>query len=186
MPEESKPDTQETEVEETEETAEGAEGTEEESEEWSPPSKEEWEKLSKMASIRKKERDDARRDLAKARDAASDEDKKPDEAAKWRDTAARASAATALQAAGYSGSVKQARLLTRLLDFADVEPDEHGDFDFEEQIDDLKESFPVLFQAKERRTPSQRPSTADKGGNGDTPGRDKTSERMLRAAGYIR
>lgn len=176
---------------EVEETEEGAESTEdegaEEQGEWSPPGKDDWEKLTRAAKARRKERDDARRELAalKAKESESEqENAKPDEAAKWRETAARASAATSLQAAGFSGTAKQARRLTRLLDLANIEPDDTGDFDFEDEIEDLRQEFPMLFQRDKPVTSSRKPTTADRGGSAGAPGRDRTTERLLRAAGY--
>ncbi|GAA3230726.1 hypothetical protein GCM10017691_23940 [Pseudonocardia petroleophila] len=171
-------------VEETEESVEPGEESEGSEEDFTPPSRDEWTRLANAAKVRKKERDDARRELAslKKKDV---EEEKPDEAAKWRETAARASAATALQGAGFSGSAKQARRLTRLLDLAATEPDDMGDFDFEDEIEELKSEFPQLFSEKKPSAAStRRPTTADRGGNSDGPSRDMTTERMLKMAGY--
>lgn len=176
-----------TEVEETEEGVEETDEGSEEQGEWSPPGKDDWEKLTRAAKARKKERDDARRELAalKNKENEGEESKQEaDEASKWRETAARASAATALQAAGFSGTAKQARKLTRLLDLSGAQPDDTGDFDFEDEIDDLKEEFPQLFAREQRQAPVRKPTTADRGGNAGGPGRDRTTERLLKAAGY--
>lgn len=169
---------------EVEETEDGVENSEEVEEEYAAPSREEWQKLTNAAKARKKERDDARRELAALKSKDSDAEKEPDEAAKWRETAARSSAAVAIQAAGFSGSAKDARWLTGLLSLKDAEPDESGDFDFEDAIDELKERLPQLFAREKAPTSHRKPTTADRGGNSNGPGRDKLSDDLLRMAGY--
>jgi hypothetical protein len=189
-------------------------------EEYTPPTQEEWEKVQGALARRKQERNQARaeraklrNELAEARKATTtrngdsvrdgdgdqqstsrdeDRDDRAAEEIRWRQAAARSSAATQLQAAGFSGTAKQAKKLTRLIDLDLAEPDDDGDFDFEEAIDELREEYPQLFRGEDKPTPprQRRPTTADRGR--DT-GRDATrnpsdvtSQALLRQAGIRR
>lgn len=166
-------------------------GTETE-DEWAPPSRDDWTKVQATLKARKAERDAVRKELAdlKAKTKSDDTPDEDDEGARWRRTAARSSAASALQAAGYQGTVQQARRLTRLLDLDTAEPDREGDFDWEDDVEALKEEFPSLFAAPSNsngtRPPGRKVTTADRGGKG-SPAPDpakRTTDRLLRAGGY--
>ncbi len=116
----------------------------------------------------------------------ADEDDESGEATRWRTIAAQQSAATQLAAAGFSGTAKQAARLTRLLDLADAEPDRHGAFDFEDEIEELAEEYPSLFTASKGtgRPPAPRVRRAD---DRRTPKKDATqatTDALLRGAGY--
>jgi hypothetical protein len=177
----------------------GDDDGDDEDEEYTPPTREEWAKLQRIAAARKIERNEARVELRSLRAAAAGAGKdagdakdtaKDEETDRWRTTAARSSAATQLSAAGFSGTAKQARKLTRLLDLAGAEPDSDGDFDFEDDIEDLKIEFPQLFAPPADGVagrPAARPTTADRGRRtprdaGDDP-TQRTSDRLLRSAG---
>ena len=175
----------------TEDDASTEDADAEDTEDWTPPTKEEVTRLRNTAQARKVERDQARRELRDAKAAAAgtgdgagtgaDEDAGPN----WRDTAVRNSAASALQAAGFSGSAKQAKKLARLLDLDGIEPDASGDFDLTDEVDELKDEFPQLFAAptSDPARPPRR-TTADRGRQGATPDPDKTTSRLLKQAGY--
>lgn len=172
---------------------------------WKPPTREVWERTQRINAARKQERNDARARVraleAQLRGGKGDGDgegagkqQDGDAAAeeKWRTSAARNSAATQLQAAGFSGTAKQAKRLTRLLDLANAEPDADGDFDFEDEIDDLRTEYPQLFGStssddETRRPPARRPTTADRGRrtprDADQDPTTRTSDRLLRSAG---
>lgn len=194
MPEDNKPDVEEVDDDlDTDKDLDKDIDTEDEDgdEEWTPPSKEDWTKLTNAARARKEDIKTLRRELGelKAKSTKKDdeeEDSGDSEAKKWRTTAARSSAATALSAAGFSGTAKQARRLTRLLDLEGAEPDDLGDFDFDDDIEELKEEFPQLFEPADegrgRRAP--RVTTSDRGRKSSTVTRDKTSERLLKQGGY--
>jgi hypothetical protein len=182
MPENDNPDLDD--VEELDDDVETEDESEEEEDDWTPPSKEEWTKLSNAAKARKRERDAAKRELATFKNGKDGEDDDEKEAKKWRSTAARNSAATALSTAGFPGTAKQARLLTRLLDLDSAEPDANGDFDFEEEIEELKEEFPALFrELGEPRRRAPKVTTSDKGRTAGGGTRDRASERLLKQAG---
>jgi hypothetical protein len=182
----------------------GEDGGEDEGE-YTPPTREEWAKVQRALTRRRDERNKAREEARKLRDAAAaqgkakedtgGQDGKSDDAdakreeqeSRWRITAARSSAAVQLTAAGFSGTAKQAKRLTALLDLTDAEPDAEGDFDFEEQIDDLKEEYPQLFRSRDQeetaRRPAARPTTADKGRRTD---RDATVNPTQRTSAALR
>jgi hypothetical protein len=169
---------------------------------WTPPTQEEYERLQRTAQRRKEERLQARRELAelkkartapKKKESEDDDSGRDDEAAKeaakeadrWRAVAVKQAAAASLSAAGFTGTAKQAARLTKLMDLDDAEPGRDGSFDFEEEVEELKEEFPHLFEDPRtgRRTPKVR--TASGRGDGSKPDPVKrTSDRLLKSAGY--
>lgn len=179
--------------------------------EYKAPTREEWEKVQRTLARAKSERTKARaeRDEARAalaagkppaaakpktdQDAGDDDgtddgkdDGKPDDS-RWRLSAARSSAAVQLSSAGFPGTAKQAKRLTVLLDLAGAEPDDDGDFDFEEAIDELKDEYPQLFAGKQQQeetapTRRPRPTTADRGRGTD---RDATSDPSKRTSAAL-
>ena len=173
---------------------------------WKPPSRSEWERaqrrLRKYADEKRGKTSKGTADVdrklraqlngGKGKDDAGDDDDSPgqEEAARWRLTAARQSAATALSAAGFSGSAKQAARLTRLLDLEDAEPDSDGVFDFEDDVEDLKEEYPELFGGKGARRNEQRAGRGRPGRTAPTrkdapeSATDKTTRELLRSAGF--
>ncbi|MCX4232815.1 hypothetical protein [Streptomyces ortus] len=184
MPENDNPDVDDVEDVEDQDVEETDDDVEDEEDEWTPPSKEEWTKLSNAAKARKRERDAAKRELATLKNGKDEEDEDDNEAKKWRSTAARNSAATALSAAGFPGTAKQARLLTRLLDLNSAEPDGNGDFDFGDEIEELKEEFPSLFkELGEPRRRAPKVTTSDRGRTAGGGNRDRASARLLKQAG---
>lgn len=75
-----------------------------------------------------------------------------------------------------------AKILVRLIDMDGVDFDEDGDGDFSDEIDRLKSALPALFQpARTARSNGTRPPA---GGRDQGSTIDKTTEAMLRAAGY--
>ncbi len=183
MPENDNPDVDDVEEQDVEETDDG----QEEEDDWSPPSKDEWQKVSNAAKARHEELKSLRKELGELKKSlkGEEENQEDDEVKRWRSTAARNSAATALSAAGFPGSSKQARRLTRLLDLEDAEPDANGDFDFEDEIEALKEEFPSLFQEPgEPRRRAPKVTTSDRGRSSGTTTRDRTTEKLLKQAGF--
>jgi hypothetical protein len=165
---------------------------------WTPPSREEYERLQRTAQRRKEERAQARRELAelkkakpapKKKESEDDDSGRDDESAKeadrWRAVAVKQAAAASLSAAGFTGTAKQAARLTKLMDLDDAEPGRDGSFDFEDEVEELKEEFPHLFEDPRtgRRAPKVR--TASGRGDGSKPDPVKrTSDRLLKSAGY--
>lgn len=179
-----------------------AKGKGDDGKEWKPPTKSQWERaqrrLKKYASERKGDDgadvDKKLRDQLTGGKGKDDEDGDDDaasaraEAAKWRLTAARQSAATQLAAAGFNGTATQAARLTRLMDLEDAKPDRSGVFDFEDEVDDLKEEYPELFGAKGARRNEQRegrrPNTTPVRGQERKNATDRTTAALLKAGGY--
>jgi len=166
------------------------------------PTREEAEKMRATMRARKQERDAARAELRRLREQLKNADGKGgdegksrederggDEDVRWRRTAARSSAASQLTAAGFSGTAKQAKRLTALLDLESAEPDRDGDFDFEDEIADLKDEYPMLFRAPDddggraRRRPSTADRSRDVGRDDTDDATTRTSKAMLRKMG---
>ncbi|MCX4504572.1 phage scaffolding protein [Streptomyces anulatus] len=182
MPENDNP-----EVEDTEEVDPLLEDQEPDDEEeaWEAPSKERWEKLENAARARKEEVRALRKQVGELKAQSKEEEPEESGESKWRAAAARNSAATALSAAGFPGSRKQAARLTRLLDLSDVEPDDNGDFDFDDEIETLKEEFPALFaEPGEQRRRAPRVTTSDRGRTAGGTSKDRTTERLMKQAGF--
>lgn len=180
------PENENTEVDEVEDD-DIEEVEEQEDEEWTPPSKDEWHRVSNAAKARHSELKTLRRELGELKkNLKGGEDREgDDEVQRWRSTAARNSAASALASAGFQGTTKQARRLTRLLDLENAEPDSSGDFDFEDDIEALKEEFPSLFaEPGEQRRRAPKVTTSDRGRNAGGTVRDRTTEKLLKQAGF--
>jgi hypothetical protein len=102
--------------------------------------------------------------------------------------AAQQAAATHLAAAGFSGTAKQAVRLAKLLDLENVEPDDNGVFDLEDEVDELVQEYPSLFQGAprgdpRRKLPAVRRTPNRSGGAAETAS-DRTSRRLLESAGF--
>lgn len=177
-------------------------GSDDDAGEYTPPSKDEWTKLqakikrqegriTKLLGGKGKPAADIDRQLAaglKSGKGTPAEDEGGDdsgEVTRWRTMAAQQSAATQLAAAGFQGSAKQSARLTRLLDLAGAEPDRHGAFDFEDEIEDLIEEFPQLFAkgAAGRPAPVVRRADSRSGAPAKDPTRE-TTDALLKSAGY--
>jgi hypothetical protein len=138
----------------------------EEEEAWTPPSREEWERLSNKAKRRDEKLREAQAELARlrAKDKGEDDDSEPDPAERYRNglvrTAARATLATV---AGVTDRDDQARVL-EVLNLSGVEVDDEGDVDtaaLEEALTDLRRILGVPAQ----RTSRPRLDPRDKGGS---------------------
>jgi hypothetical protein len=174
--EETKP-----EVEESEET-----GVEEKPEqEWTPPSKEDFEKVRKTAEARKGDVAKLRKELgelkAKLGSQESDETKQAAKAEQDRELKTkRIAGVSALVSEGLSKD--QAKKLVRLLDMSEVELDDDGDGDFSDAIDDLKSAFPELFATKRPARPAV--STKNRGdGGGNASSGNPQLDGMLKTLG---
>lgn len=172
---------------------------EDDQQEWVAPTREEHQRMMSTIQRQKEKEKTLRREngalkqqlVAKSGGKEEKVDEQAAELERWRTNAAKASAATALQAAGFSGSAKAARRLTRLLDLAASEPDQDGYFDFDDEIDELREEFPQLFQqnnpATNGRPVVRKVTTSDRGGRSDeSPSMDKTTRRLMEQGGYFR
>jgi hypothetical protein len=156
---------------------------------YKPPTKGEWDRLQRrIAKLTKAGKPVASVDQQLAAQLAGAKDEKDEAPAAqndhWRNVAIQNAAAAQISAAGFSGSAKQAARLAKLIDTAGLEPDRHGSFDLEDEIEDLKEEYPMLFSAEAgRRNPRVRTAPSpDK-----VPAKDPTaatSAKMMRQAGY--
>jgi len=172
-----------------------------EGKEYTPPTKEEYEKLQRK--IKRQEsrisglvgkgpkgkpvRDVDRALAAQLKGGKDNDDSDTSEAdSKWRGIAIQNAAATQIAAAGFTGSAKAAERLAKLIDTSGIEPDRHGRFDLEDEIDELKEEYPELFAGKGGRTPAPRVRRSDVR---DTSApkmseSDRYSNQLLKEAGY--
>lgn len=160
--EETKPETEEVEQQQAPEQEAEAE--------WTPPSKEDFEKVRKTAEARKGDVAKLRKELgelkAKLGGQESDEVKQAAKAETDRESRTKRIAGVAALVDAGLGK-EQAKRLVRLLNLDDVELDDDGDGDFEDAIDDLKENFPQLFQAAKAGRPKvSTKNRGDGGGNG--------------------
>lgn len=164
---------------------------------WKPPTRAEWERaqrrLKRYSAERRGGSDPDRKLLDQLNGKGGkddDEDGNEDraEAARWRTAAARGQAAAQLSAAGFNGSAKQAARLTRLIDLEGAKPDRDGQFDFEDDIEDLKDDYPELFGAKgsrrnERQTPDRGPGPNRERQRRQDP-TQRTTAALLKEAGF--
>lgn len=147
---------------------------ENEPEAWTPPTKEEHEKMKAALAARKKERDEAKRELAQLRDKDKNSTQPtPDPDVKTK----RQGVIAALVEAGLTRD--QAKAAVPLIDLSSVEIDEDGDVEAVEHVTRLRTTFPGLFPTK--RTP---PVNTQGGRSTNTPTGDKVTDQLLRSAGY--
>jgi hypothetical protein len=129
----------------------------EDTSEWKPPTKGEWERAQRRlkkyaaASRRGKSPDEQLASQLRGKpetdDAAEDDGGRAELAAADQRTK-RAAGIAALMGAGLTKD--QAKRAVGLIDLRNVELDDDGDADLEDEIDDLKEQFPDLFQTTVR------------------------------------
>lgn len=177
-------------------------------EEYTPPDKDTWAKLqrkikrqeekitaltgktpSKGASRPGKDVDDALRKQFKGQDSESEEEPDEDtgEAERWRGIAIRNAAASQIAAAGFSGTAKQAARLAKLIDTSSITPGRDGEFDLEDEIDELKDEYPQLFSTAggNGRRPVPRVRTAPDPRTPRPDSTKSTSNKLLKSAGYL-
>ena len=156
---------------------------------YKPPTKGEWDRLQRRIKKLTEAKGKAPADVdKKLREQISggkaDEDEDPVDS-RWRDIAITNAAAAQISAAGFTGTAKQAARLANLIDRAGIEPDSHGAFDLEDEIEELKEEYPQLFTSAGDRPRNPRVRTAPSGDK--TPAKDPTATttaKMMRQAGY--
>jgi hypothetical protein len=179
------------EQEELETEEEESEENEEEQEEWTPPTKEEVQKLQnalkKANANNKRWREKA---LSKKSEETSDDDAEDKIAAKAAELAKpriiKSEAKSALIEAGGTNL----KGLIRLLDTDQLEVDDDGDVEgLEDEIDRLKEDYPEMFKSEEEAPkPRKRFPKADAGARGGKPDSTKSAteiqvERLKRVKG---
>jgi hypothetical protein len=159
--------------------------------EYKAPDEAEWKKVTGTIAKQKETAKSLRRQLAELKEQiAKDKDGKDDEGEKDRpkaDPDARVKRLAVTAALAGEGLTKaQAKRAAGMVDLSEIEVDEDGDADLEDVIDELKETFPALFGAKETTGTTRRPRTSggrSNDGGGRTPDQ-KNSDALLRAAGY--
>lgn len=134
------------------ETDDPDDDNEDEAAEYTPPTKEEWDKV--QAAL-KKANDEAKKRRLRQKQKASDKDGdapdvdkvREETEVKWKTRVIRAEARGALAGAGVEpGKVAKA---LRLLDMDEIDVDDEGEVDgLDDQIEELKEEFPELFAPK--------------------------------------
>ena len=155
---------------------------------YKPPTKGEWDRLQrriKKLTEAKRPAADVDRKLREQIAGGKDEEDETPVDSRWRDIAITNAAAAQISAAGFRGSAKQAARLANLIDRSGIEPDSHGAFDLEDEIEELREEYPQLFSAE---TGGRRAPRVRTGPSGEkTPAKDPTattSAKMMRQAGY--
>lgn len=110
------------------------------------------------------------------------------EADKWKTLATRKAVDTALKDAGIAPGTKLEKLVG-LLDLSEIDIDEDGEFvGLDDQIDDLKESFPSLFAPVKpvRKAPTKKvdmKQTTEK--VAVTDGRSAMTQKLMKSAGLL-
>lgn len=147
---------------------------------WTPPSKEEHEKMTRTLAARKKERDDARRELAALKAGQTGGTGKTEPPADPEAKTKRQAGLAALTGAGLTK--EQAKDAVRLLNLSGLEVDEDGDVDgIDDAVADLRTKFPGLFPRKA----GGKVDTADRGGaNNGGATMDATTKKLMQQAGY--
>jgi hypothetical protein len=126
----------------------------------------------------------ARQIKGKLSDLEDDEPADTAEADRWKGIAIQNAASAQIAAAGFSGTAAQAVKLARLLDMSEIEPNRDGAFDLEDEVQKLVEEYPQLFAKPQgRRSPAVRRSDSDQTAPKKSP-TDRTSEALMRQAGY--
>jgi hypothetical protein len=164
-------------------------------EEYTPPTKEEWEKVQRTLKARKADAATARREAAaakeaaaKGKDGAADDTAKQEAQAASDNRARRSAGITALVEAGMTKAQAKDALPLMKLDKLAVDQDgDVDDDDLSDAVDTLKEKFPGLF-AKDgtARPKAPKARTADGGGRdgGTKTATDRTTARLMKAAGF--
>lgn len=197
----------------TDDTGSGDDGGEDDADDWTPPSREDFEKLVATAEARKADARKLRAELraanapkkaaakkapaaaAKVDDADDGADDAPDD--RWKTTAARQDVAAALLEAGFTGGRKEAREFASLGGLANITVDDEGianDDDVEDVVEHLKAKYSGMFAqpdagGDEKPAPTRRPTTADKTARdrrAPETGTSRTSNALMRQGGYRR
>jgi hypothetical protein len=181
------------ESDEDQDDAEGSDGKP-----YKPPSKSEWDRTQKRIKRlldEKKGRKGGGADIdrqlqrqisgkGKADDKDADEPEDTSEADRWRGIAVQNAAASQIAAAGFTGTAKQAARLAKLIDMDDVRPNRDGTFDLEDEIEELQEEYPQLFQAVgSGRRPAPNVRRADNRKAAPKDPTQATSDALLASAG---
>jgi hypothetical protein len=164
--------------------------------EYKPPSKSEWNRtqrrikklLAKDKAANGKPVADVDRQLQRQIKGKADDDDADDapdtsEADRWRGIAVQNAAASQIAAAGFTGTAKQAARLARLIDMDEVTPNRDGTFDLEDEIEELQEEYPQLFQAATGRRPAPSVRRADNRQAAPKDPTRATSDALLASAG---
>ncbi len=148
--------TEPTEVEEDETQEEGG------ATEWSPPSKEEFEKVKRTAEARKADMAKLRKELGELKAKAGKTEESAATVAASQKATKRIAGMAALVEAGLTRD--QAKDLVAMMKLDEIDVDEDGDGDFEDEIERLKKKFPPLFGEGKKTAP--RISTKNRGNGG--------------------
>jgi hypothetical protein len=154
-------------------------------EEWTPPSREEWERVRRTMAARKQEKLDVQRQLNEFRDKFREQETETEKAvreaeekaeARYKPIAVRKAVRAALVEAGATAATDgdkektEARIarLMKLIDVGDLSIDDDGEvLGVDEQIDGLRADYPELFEpaakkAKARPTGAPKPAAVEK------------------------
>ncbi|MFC5947067.1 phage scaffolding protein [Pseudonocardia lutea] len=125
--------------------------------EWTPPTREEWEKVQRQ--LRRANNEAKKRRLRDKEKPAESEDA----AARYKPLVIRAEAKAALVAAGLNDTSEgRVKKLLRMIDVEDIEIGDDGELDgLEDQIESIKEDWPELFKAQEAEKPRRRAPRVD-------------------------
>ena len=153
-----------------------------------PPSQGKWTRVSNALAKAKDRVTELEQQLAAKADKPDDEEVKREQAIRAREEKlARSEATSALLSAGLNADRKGAALIARVI-ASGAEPDDAGEYDFEDAIEELREQIPALFgKSTNGRQLPPRVGTADRGGREPVVDPDAQASRTaLKRAGLRR
>ncbi|WP_406170326.1 phage scaffolding protein [Streptomyces canus] len=168
--------------------------------EYTPPSREEWERVRRTMAARKREKLDVQRQLNELRDKYKEQETEAEKAvreaeekaeARYKPIAVRKAVRAALIEAGATTSAEgdkekaEARIarLMKLVDVGDLSIDDDGEvLGVDEQIDALRADYPELFGPASRQRAKPKPTAAPRQAAPDKP-KSAAEQHAQRALG---
>lgn len=144
---------------------------------WTPPTKEETERMRSTLAARKADVNRLKAELK----AAKDEKDKPDPAAEADLRLKRSATRSALEAAGLSK--EGAKDALKIVNLNALELDEDGDVDAADLLALIRSAFAPLFAKAEGKPTPGKPISTKKPGAGDD-GKKSSARRLLESAGF--
>ncbi|MDH6448186.1 hypothetical protein M2155_000594 [Streptomyces sp. SAI-119] len=169
--------------------------------EYTPPSREEWERVRRTMAARKREKLDVQRQLNELRDKYKEQETEAEKAvreaeeraeARYKPIAVRKAVRAALIEAGATAATEgdkektEARLarLMKLVDVGDLSIDDDGEvLGVDEQIDGLRADYPELFEPAAKPRTKPKPTAAPRPAAPEKP-KSAAEQHALRALGH--
>lgn len=144
---------------------------------WTPPTKDEHDRMKSALAARKTENNRLKAELKAAKESGD----KPDPAAEADLRLKRSATRSALEGAGLTREGAKAAL--KIVNLDALELDEDGDVDAADLLELIRSSFAPLFKSNGGKPTPGKPVSAKKPGAGDD-GKKSAARRLLESAGY--